>query len=503
MFDSAELDHKIDKLTYKHEVPHLREALLNVAVRSQTAREIPRPRSSSRGVDGAGKGETVNLLNEWMDPRYLQHVGLRLADRRGAPRTRACGASGARCRRRARSASSSAPGTPSPSSRACLREDLDLGVREAHRRDHALRADARRRGRARPQVLVPPLEEAAEEAPRDARRRARRRAGASRTATGSTSRSYDAFARSAERAHARRRAPPKRRGSSSTAPTTRYRNLTVGRTILAAVRERLAEKPDAHAARHARRRSCRRSITLHGARARSTSIEPMTEQQYDEALEKLAGPPRDAARAIANSRRAAWSSCSKATTPRARAARSAASRRRSTRAGTPVIPIAAPTEEERAQPYLWRFWRHVPRLGRFAIFDRSWYGRVLVERVEGFCAEPDWMRAYGEINDFEEQLVEHGTRRREVLARHRQGRAAQTLPGAREDIASSASRSPTTTGATARSGTPTSVAVCDMVDRTSTEYAPWTLVEANDKYYARIKILRTMCKAIEDRFDKA
>ena len=72
-----------------------------------------------------------------------------------------------------------------------------------------------------------------------------------------------------------------------------------------------------------------------------------------------------------------------------------------------VIPIAAPTEEERAQPYLWRFWRHLPRKGRFAIFDRSWYGRVLVERVEGFCNEADWMRAYGEINDFEAQMVRH------------------------------------------------------------------------------------------------
>ena len=73
-----------------------------------------------------------------------------------------------------------------------------------------------------------------------------------------------------------------------------------------------------------------------------------------------------------------------------------------------IIPVAAPTEEERAQPYLWRFWRQVPRVGRITIFDRSWYGRVLVERVEGFCPEADWMRAYGEINDFEDQLVRSG-----------------------------------------------------------------------------------------------
>src|SRR5204862_316896 len=73
-----------------------------------------------------------------------------------------------------------------------------------------------------------------------------------------------------------------------------------------------------------------------------------------------------------------------------------------------TIPVAAPTDEERAHPYLWRFWRHIPRKGGFTIYDRSWYGRVLVERIEGFCSEADWMRAYAEINDFEEQLAEHG-----------------------------------------------------------------------------------------------
>ena len=73
-----------------------------------------------------------------------------------------------------------------------------------------------------------------------------------------------------------------------------------------------------------------------------------------------------------------------------------------------VIPIAAPTDEERAQHYLWRFWRHLARRGRVTIFDRSWYGRVLVERVEGFASEQEWMRAYAEINQFESQLVAHG-----------------------------------------------------------------------------------------------
>ena len=73
-----------------------------------------------------------------------------------------------------------------------------------------------------------------------------------------------------------------------------------------------------------------------------------------------------------------------------------------------LVPIGAPTDEERAHPYLWRFWRHVPRRGGITIFDRSWYGRVLVERIEGFCTVADWPRAYDEINDFEEDLADAG-----------------------------------------------------------------------------------------------
>ena len=76
--------------------------------------------------------------------------------------------------------------------------------------------------------------------------------------------------------------------------------------------------------------------------------------------------------------------------------------------GYSVIPIAAPTDEEKAHHYLWRFWRHVPKAGHFAIFDRSWYGRVLVERVEGFCSENDWRRSYQEINEMEEQWTNYG-----------------------------------------------------------------------------------------------
>jgi polyphosphate kinase 2 (PPK2 family) len=132
-----------------------------------------------------------------------------------------------------------------------------------------------------------------------------------------------------------------------------------------------------------------------------------------------------------------------------------------------VVPVAAPTEEERAQPYMWRFWRHLPRRGRVAIFDRSWYGRVLVERVEGYCSEVDWMRAYGEINDFEDQLAMSGS-----------VSSSSGWPSAEEQLRRFKEREKTRfkrfkiTEEDWRNRdkwTPTRQAVCDMVDRTSTE----------------------------------
>ena len=162
-----------------------------------------------------------------------------------------------------------------------------------------------------------------------------------------------------------------------------------------------------------------------------------------------------------------------------------------------VVPIAAPSEDERAQPYLWRFWRHIPRLGRFTIFDRSWYGRVLVERVEGFCSTADWMRAYGEINDFEEQLVARGcivakfflaVGDEEQLRRFKEREATSFK---RFKITDEDWRNREKRPAYER-------AVCDMVERTSTEAAPWTLVESNDKRFARVKILKTLCRRIQD-----
>jgi polyphosphate kinase 2 (PPK2 family) len=174
--------------------------------------------------------------------------------------------------------------------------------------------------------------------------------------------------------------------------------------------------------------------------------------------------------------------------PPARAAPSAAWR---------VPSMRASTASFRFPPYLWRFWRHVPRFGRVTVFDRSWYGRVLVERVEGLCAEADWMRAYSEINDFEDQLARHGVKLakfwmaispEEQLRRfeEREKTRFKRFKITKEDWRNR------------RRWLDYEHAVCDMIDRTSTEIAPWTLVEADNKYYARIKVLRTLCERIEE-----
>ncbi len=165
-----------------------------------------------------------------------------------------------------------------------------------------------------------------------------------------------------------------------------------------------------------------------------------------------------------------------------------------------VVPVAAPTDEELAHPYLWRFWRQIPRLGGITLFDRSWYGRVLVERVEGYCNESDWHRAYGEINNFETDLIEAGTvvckfwlqiSKAEQLSRFR---ARENVSFKRFKITDDDWRNRKRWPAYER-------AVADMVDRTSTELAPWTLVAAEDKRFARIKVLRTIVERLEAALD--
>ena len=163
-----------------------------------------------------------------------------------------------------------------------------------------------------------------------------------------------------------------------------------------------------------------------------------------------------------------------------------------------LVPIAAPSDEELRHHYLWRFWRRIPRRGRMVIFDRSWYGRVLVERVEGLTPEADWRRAYSEINDFEEQLCESGMlvfkfwlhlhpdeQLRRFQEREQTGYKKYKITD--EDY-----RNRERWGEYEH-------AVNDMVSFTSTELAPWKLVSSNDKRWARVEVLRTVTDALAKR----
>ena len=156
-----------------------------------------------------------------------------------------------------------------------------------------------------------------------------------------------------------------------------------------------------------------------------------------------------------------------------------------------VIQIAAPTDEEAAHNYLWRFWRHLPRAGRVTIYDRSWYGRVLVERIEGFARTREWQRAYAEINDFEAQLVERGI----VLVKfwlHITPEEQLKRFKEREQIPYKAWKLTDEDWRNRERWEDYELAVNDMVERTSTSRAPWTLVEGNDKRFARLKVLTTI-----------
>lgn len=161
-----------------------------------------------------------------------------------------------------------------------------------------------------------------------------------------------------------------------------------------------------------------------------------------------------------------------------------------------VVSIGAPTEEERAHHYLWRFWRHIPRQGRVTVFDRSWYGRVLVERIEGFATEKEWMRGYAEINDFETELVDHGM----VLKKF----WIHITPEEQEARFRARAESPLKSWKLTEEDwrnrdrwAAYEQAVNDMVERTSTQMAPWSLIEGNDKRYARVRVLEEVCDALE------
>ena len=164
--------------------------------------------------------------------------------------------------------------------------------------------------------------------------------------------------------------------------------------------------------------------------------------------------------------------------------------------GFDVKPIASPEPHELARQYLWRFWTRLPRTGHITIFDRTWYGRVMVERLEGFCTENDWKRAYNEINEFERQLTDWGA----VVLKFWIHIDPETQLARFTDRQNTPEKQWKITDEDWRNREKWDqyeTAVDEMLQKTSTENAPWYIIESNDKKYARIKTLKILVKALE------
>lgn len=166
-----------------------------------------------------------------------------------------------------------------------------------------------------------------------------------------------------------------------------------------------------------------------------------------------------------------------------------------------VYPFAAPTDIEKAHHYLWRFWSCIPMAGRMTIFDRSWYGRVLVERIEGFAGDDEWRRAFAEINDFEDQLIEEGIvllkfwlqiSKDEQLARFK----------AREEIPYKSWKLQDEDWRNRERWEDYNLAAHEMIQQTSVTLSPWILVENESKHFGRIKVLNAVCDALETAIRK-
>ena len=494
MFESAELGHKISKEVWKKEIPALREGLLDAQLDLFQSKKF-QVIILVAGVDCAGKGETVNLLNEWMDPRHIETHALRdLTDEelerpqmwrywRVLPSRGKVGVFIGTWY--------SAP----------LVENVYGNIKNAELDQRLERIIRFEKMLCDEGALV--LKFWLHLSRNEQKKRLKLLEKDSKTRWRVTGtdwdhyKLYDKFRNVSERML--------RTTSTAESPWTivegtdpHYRYLTIGKAILSAMRQRLDalelrshEEPVPPILPTIDNLLILQTLDM-SKKLKKTDYEPELEK-YQGKLNLLTRHPDFKKLSVVVAFEGNDAAGKGGSIRRIIQALDARQYR--------VIPVAAPTEEERSQPYMWRFWRNIPRKSRFAIFDRTWYGRVLVERVEGFCEHNDWMRAYGEINDFEEQMVRNKTvvvkfwlsiTREEQLRRFKE---REKIGFKRYKITDEDWRNREKWDVYER-------AVCDMIDRTSTEIAPWTLVEANDKYYARIKVLKTLCERIEKALGK-
>lgn len=489
MFESAELKHKLSDEEYDKAVPALREALLDAQFDLLEKKE----RSLLvivGGVEGAGKGDTINLLSSWLDPRYLDIHALtsKSDEERARPeyyrhfrRLPPKGKIGIHF-----GSWHSMPIVDHAFKRTS-RSEMDTQLGRINQMERILAEEG--------WILLKLWFHLSKEQQEKRLKKLSKDKEQSWRVTENDWKlfgMYDRFAKVSARAL--------RETSTDYAPwhiipgaNPNFRHITVGRAVLNALHSNGEAKPAEKVVVLPTRPAD--GVHILGKLDMSRSL---TKKRYENQLNDLQGRLNRGLR-------------DKQFADRSLAivfeGSDAAGKGGAIRRITPamdvrqyhIVPIAAPTQEERLHPYLWRFWKHVPKAGHIAIFDRSWYGRVLVERVEGFCSEAEWMRGYNEINEFEEQLQERGTQvikfwlaisQEEQMRRFKEREATGFK---RYKITDEDWRNREKWGQY-------EWAVHDMVDRTSTEHAPWTLVEAEDKRYARIKVLKTIVERLERIF---
>ena len=501
MFESAELGQRVAKTEFKERERELREQLLTLQYRTLEMARFP-VLIDFAGVDGAGKGSTVNMLNKWMDPRFLRSIGYRepTEEERSRPRFW-------RYWRDMPPKGRMGLYLSGRYSRPLLGRvyggmdelEFDRRLAEIIRFENALADDgalilkfwmhlSREQQQARfDELSANPLQ--SYRVTSDDRRNHEH---------------YDDFVSAAEQIITRTN-----RGGAPwnivEGADAKHRHLRVGEVIAAELTRHL----DAHERRAAsagsatqptpgndsapiRRQTVFDSLDLSLSvpkpeyrkklKRRQARLGELGRKAFEKGLSTVLvfeGP--DASGKGGAIRRAIWSLD-------ARTSR--------------VHQFAAPNDEERAHHYLWRFWRKMPRAGYVTIFDRSWYGRVLVERAEGFATEDEWRRAYNEINDFENQIVDRGIlllkfwlhiSKDQQLVRFKE-REQSTFKHWK--LTDEDWRNREQWDAYERYAH-------DMVQYTSTQKSPWILVEGNDKAHARLKVLKTVVTHLEQLVDDA
>ncbi len=492
MFESAEIGHKLSKAQFHREAPKLRQALLDAQYRLLKKAGFP-VIVLVNGVDGAGKGETVNLFTEWMDPRHIHTCAFGPSTEAELARPEMWRFWNALPPKGEIGILFGSWYTDPILQRVMENESTaEFEQRLARIRDHERMLVAEG---ALILKLWFHLSKDAQEI------RLQGLSAKKKTAWRVTKedwrhfKRYDKFVRVSEHA-LRETSIGETPWNIIDGSNHEYRCLTAGRMLLSALQRRLKGPPPPISPAEPLPLPALDQLDVLNA---ADYTHKLSRDAYESKLEKWQGRLNLLTRhkkMCGRSLLLVFEGMD--------AAGKGSTIRRITRAMDArfyrVVPIAAPSEEERAQPYLWRFWRQVPAHGNAVIFDRSWYGRVLVERVEKFAAEADWLRAYHEINEFEEQLTAGGaivvkfwlaiSPAEQLLRFHER----QKTPHKQFKITAEDWRNRKKWPAYER-------AVADMLDRTSTDIAPWQVIASDDKPWARVETLRRLVETVERALD--